>query len=69
MLYPYTHQFILFDDIKEVLNGFGRMTYYRCFVKNALGEFDPSFSDAKGNWLMTIKEGQFKNGMADGYQR
>lgn len=69
MLYPYTHQFILFDDIKEVLTGFGRFTYYRCFSKNELGEFDPSFSDAKGNWLMNIKEGEFKQGKADGYQR
>lgn len=70
MLYPYTHQFILFDEIKGALNGFGRFTYYRCFSKNEMGEYDPSFSTgSKENWLMEIKEGEFKAGMADGYQR
>jgi hypothetical protein len=69
MLYPYTHQFILYDDIKDSLTGFGRFMYYRCLAKNRLGDYDPTFDAEKQNWIMEIKEGQFEIGEANGYQR
>jgi len=67
MLYPYTHQFVIFDDIKSALTGFGRMMSYRCLAKNKRGDFDPTFDAEKLNWIMEIKEGEFYQGEASGY--
>mmetsp|Transcript_11178 Transcript_11178/g.18792 ORF Transcript_11178/g.18792 Transcript_11178/m.18792 type:complete len:192 (+) Transcript_11178:174-749(+) len=69
MLYPYTHNFVLFDDIKNSLNGFGRFIEFRCIVKNRLGQHDPTFSSKKENWISSVKEGHFLKGVPDGYQR
>jgi len=69
MLYPYKHQFLLFDDIKDALTGFGRFIEYRCMSKNRHDQPDPTCDNRKGNWVLKIKEGQFYKGMADGYQR
>jgi hypothetical protein len=57
MLYPYNHQFILYDDIKESLSGFGRIIEFRTYSKNREGNLDPSFAEVKKNWIMNIKEG------------
>ena len=42
MLYPYTHKFILYDDIKESLTGFMRVIEFRCFQTDSEGLADPS---------------------------
>ena len=47
MLFPYTHQFILFDDIRDSLTGFGRFMHYRCLGKNKFGDYDPTFDAEK----------------------
>jgi hypothetical protein len=60
---------VLFDEIKASLSGIGRFTHYRCFAKNELGDYDPSFASTKGNWLCSIQEGEFSEGQANGYQR
>jgi len=57
MLFPYTHQFVLFDDIRDSLTGFGRFMQYRCLGKNKFGDYDPTFDAEKQNWIMEIKEG------------
>jgi len=69
MLYPYTNQFVLFDDIKDSLTGYGRFMEYRCFTTNPKGDYDPTFDANKNNWIMEIKEGEFYKGLASGYQR
>jgi hypothetical protein len=67
MLYPYTNQFVIYDDIKDSLTGFGRIMSYRCFATNEHGDYDPTFDAEKQNWIMEIKEGHFYRGMASGY--
>ena len=70
MLYPYTHKFLLWDDIAPALNGYGRMMYFRSFSKCMKGSIDPTYPDSEENqWITVIKEGKFQNGKAEGYQR
>ena len=69
MLYPYTHQFVLYDDIRESLTGIGRFMQFRCYCKNNFGEYDPTHDADISNWIMEIKEGEFDQGEASGYQR
>lgn len=80
MLYPYKHKFLYWDDIKEALTGYGRFIYYRAVKKTVgkdkdgnaiknINDFDPSVKNNTDNWLLTIKEGRFHRGKAEGYQR
>ena len=71
MLYPYNKQFLLFEEIKSALNGYGRFIYFRTFNTNHNGDPDPTFVDInkKDNWIESVKEGEFKEGKANGFQR
>ena len=70
MLYPYTHKFLLWDDVAPALNGYGRMMYFRSFSKCLKGSVDPTVPDsAEQQWITVIKEGRFERGKAEGYQR
>jgi len=60
----------LWDDVKDSLNGIGRIVEFRCFSKNQFGEYDPTISGgAVQNSIIKIKEGFFVAGEADGFQR
>lgn len=70
MIYPYDHKFLIFNDIKSALTGYGRMMFYRTFSKDRHGKPDPTVTDCENeNWISLIKEGKFNQGMAEGYQR
>ena len=51
------------------MTGYGRMIYYQTFNKDAHGRPDPTVISSRKNMLMFIKEGEFTQGLADGYQR
>jgi hypothetical protein len=42
MIYPYTHKFLHWDDIKDCFTGFARIIEFKCFSKDINGEFDPT---------------------------
>lgn len=70
MLYPYSHKFLLWDDIAPALSGYGRFMYFRSFSKCLKGSVDPTVPDSAGDqWITVIKEGRFEQGKAEGYQR
>ena len=70
MLYPYTHKFLLFEDIASALNGYGRFMYFRSFSKCQKGSVDPTVPNSEQDqWITVIKEGRFINGKAEGCQR
>ena len=69
MVYPFTDKFVLWDEIRDSLTGYGRMIYYQTFTKDRSGQPDPTVISSQKNWIMFIKEGEFKKGLADGYQR
>ena len=51
---------VLFDQIKDSLNGFARMIYYKV---------EDNVPEAKSNELIAIEEGEFKQGLKNGYVR
>lgn len=65
MLYPYHNKFLMLDEIKDSLTGIGRIIEYRCCNRNV----DPSQDFDKQNWIMSIKEGEFIRGTAQGFNR
>ena len=68
MIYPYDHKFVIYEDIKSALTGYGRMMFYRTFSKDRHGRPDPTVADCEDqNWIDKIKEGKFNQGMAEGY--
>ena len=70
MVYPFSHKFVLWDDIKEHFTGFARIIEFKCMAKGIDGYPDPTIENAdRHNWITSISEGQFKKGMANGYMR
>ena len=52
MVYPYTHKFLLWDDIKDCFTGFARIIEFKCQAKDINGLPDPTVIGAeKFNWL------------------
>jgi hypothetical protein len=70
MVYPFSHKFVLWDDIKEYFTGFARIIEFKCMAKGIDGYPDPTIENAdRHNWITSISEGQYKKGMANGYVR
>lgn len=70
MLYPFDHKFILFDDIADCMTGYARIVEFRCFKTGHDGFADPSADGAYlQNWILSISEGQYKNGRENGFSR
>ena len=63
MMAPFTHKFVLFDDIKDCLTGFVRMIEFRCVKLDEEGYPDPSLDSANSyNGLLSITEGEIFEG-------
>ena len=59
MITPFTHKFVLYDDIKDCLTGFVRIIEFRCAKRDNDGFPDPTIDDAKAyNSILSITEGQ-----------
>ena len=70
MLYPFTHKFLLYDDIQDSLTGFARIIEFRCFKEGMDGLADPSQDGAfLLNWILSITEGEVCKGVPHGYNR
>ena len=60
MIPPFTHKFVLFDEIKDCLTGFVRIIDFRCLKLDDEGNVDPTLNGAKiYNGLLSITEGGF----------
>ena len=82
MIYPYTRKFVAFDDIKHALNGIVRMIEFRSFAaasdkpqdimmgRRNNNQADPTIEGASSeNWILSILEGDFKDGIPHGFCR
>ena len=45
------------------------MIYYQAYGKDAAGDYDPTLISNRQNWMMELREGGFRCGKAEGYQR
>jgi hypothetical protein len=64
-------KFLNFWQIEHLLNGYARMVFYQVYGKNhtfGYEEYSP-FVDPKLNKMTDLKEGQFSNGIPDGFAR
>ena len=62
------HDFLTFDKIAHLLNGYARIVFYQVYSQDGSHNYNP-YMNPRRNRIVQMKEGQFKNGKANGYVR
>lgn len=65
---PAKDDFICRDDIKHLFNGYARIIEYGTNHIDKRGRYNPTI-DSGQNFVISMTEGQFKNGLICGFSR
>ena len=60
--------FVSKDDLKHMFNGFARVIEFGTVHVDKKGNYNPTVDPAQ-NYIISMTEGQFKNGLIHGFSR